>query len=79
MIGWQEQVSGKEDRDTLISWVFGTTLFSVLDQNLRNLSKFEQGENLEKRKRINSFFFSNNRKKDCVRRKPVCPPTETDT
>lgn len=48
MIGWQEQVSGKEDRDTLISWVFGTTLFSILDQNLRNLSKFEQGENLKK-------------------------------
>ena len=55
----------------LISRAFGTTLFSIIDQHLRNISKFEKGENLEKGIIINSIFVSNNRRKDCVRRKPV--------
>lgn len=55
----------------LISRAFGPTLFSIIDQHLRNIPKFEKGENLEKGIIINSIFVSNNRRKDCVRRKPV--------
>ena len=55
----------------LISRAFGTTLFNIIDQHLRNISKFEKGENLGKGITINSIFVSNNRRKDCVRRKLV--------
>lgn len=54
-------------------------ILTISDQNLRKLPKLEQNKFLKVEMTMVLLPSLNNRKKDCVRRKPVWPPANMET